>query len=278
MDLTVSDFLEHFLDEPEVDVIACYIEGFATGDGGRFVELAARARALGKTVIVFKAGKTPLGAKAAASHTASLAGDYDVARFCLEHAGVLVCGTLNEFEDNLKIFTLLGGRPAAGNRVGVISNAGFECSTVTDALHGLKLAVFDQDVKSVLDAHLPPFAHRDNPVDATPMAQTDAYAHATRAIIDGRDVDCAIIASVPVTPALNNLPPGPGHPEDIGAPDSQPSTFIDILSGSRKPAVVVIDSGALYDPMATMIETAGIPVFRKIDRAARALSLFVGAR
>jgi acyl-CoA synthetase (NDP forming) len=50
--------------------------------------------------------------------------------------------------------------------------------------------------------------------------------------------------------------------------------MVDIINGSAKPAVVVVDSGEIYDPMCRIIEKAGIPVFRKIDRAARALAAF----
>jgi acyl-CoA synthetase (NDP forming) len=279
MDLTVADFLEHFLSEPEVDVIACYIEGFQAGDGQRFIRLLGEARKAGKQVIVFKAGKTPLGAKAAASHTASLAGDYAIAQSCMVQSGAVVCDTLDEFEDMIKIFTLLAGRKVNGRRVGVMSNAGFECSTVTDALHDLKLQPFAADVKAALDEVLPSFAHRENPVDATPMAGTDAYAASVAAIIASDQVDCAILSSVPVTQALNNLPPSTEgrHREDITADESQPQQYIRILAGADKPAVVVIDSGVLYDPMVNLMENAGIPVFRKIDRASKALDRFVSA-
>ena len=90
MDLTVSDFLEYFLEDEKVKVLACYIEGFKPLDGERFVRLARAHRERGKRVIAFKAGKTPLGAKAAQSHTASLAGDYAVARCLMHEAGVHV--------------------------------------------------------------------------------------------------------------------------------------------------------------------------------------------
>jgi acyl-CoA synthetase (NDP forming) len=276
MDLTVSDFLAHFNEQKGIDVIACYVEGFRPGDGHRFLEEARRARELGKRVIIFKAGKTALGAQAAASHTASLAGDYAVARACLESAGVTVASSLDEFEDLLKTFTLLARRPARGRRVGIISNAGFECSTVMDQIDGLDLAGFDDDTQQLLDELLPGFAHRTNPIDCTPMTATEAFCESCRAILECPEVDVAILSSVPVTPALDNLPadPGGGHPENLESPDSQPSRMVAILMGSAKPAVVVVDSGRIYDPMCRMIETAGIPVFRKIDRAARALAAF----
>jgi len=276
MDLTVADFLEHFLAEPEVTVMACYVEGFRDGDGVRFLEFARAAREAGKRVIVFKAGKTPLGAQAAASHTASLAGNYAVAKSCLEGAGVAVAESLEHFEDLIMTFTLLAGRPAAGRRTGIISNAGFECSTVMDRLEGLSLAVFDEATQALLDEVLPPFAHRSNPIDCTPMTGTDAFVAACGAILDSPAVDAAILSSVPVTPALNNLPRAAdgSHPEDLDDPRSQPRQMMDVMDGSAKPAVVVVDSGNIYDPMCRMLLAAGVPVFRKIDRAARALAAF----
>jgi acyl-CoA synthetase (NDP forming) len=277
MDLTVADFLQHFLDEPGVDVIACYVEGFRPGDGDRFLAAARRAAAGGKRVIVFKAGKTALGAKAAASHTASLAGDYAIARGCLEAAGVVVADTLDEFEDLLKTFTLLAGKKVRGPRVGILSNAGFECSTVMDALGDLQLAAFDAGTRAVLEEALPPFAHRDNPVDATPMAPTAAYARSSAAILACAGVDTAILSAVPVTPALETLAAvaDGSHREDLLNSGSLGRQWVEIVGASDKPTVLVVDSGRLYDPLCRMLEEAGIPVFRKIDRAARALAAFV---
>jgi acyl-CoA synthetase (NDP forming) len=276
MDLTAADFLEHYAGRERIDVIGFYIEGFRPGDGARFLAAARRARARGQRVIVFKAGKTELGARAAASHTASLAGDYDVARDCLAAAGVAVAESLDEFEDLLKTFSLLAKRPPRGRRIGVLSNAGFECSTVTDALAGLELATFDAATLATLADVLPPFAHRDNPIDCTPMADTEAFVRSAEAVLACAGVDAGVISSVPVTPALDNLAPDPGgaHSEDVYAADSQAQRLIDIFGRSAKPVVFVVDSGRLYDPLAALVERAGVPVFRKIDRAARALAAF----
>ncbi|MBK7770143.1 MAG: acetate--CoA ligase family protein [bacterium] len=280
MDLTVSDFLAHYIEEPEVDVFACYVEGFRDGDGARFVEQARRARARGLRVVMFKAGRTALGAQAAASHTASLAGDYAVARACLEDAGVTVAETLDEFEDLIRTFTLLSGRPARGRRVGIISNAGFECSTVTDEMAGLELATLDEAARAVLDASLPPFAHRLNPVDATPMADSRAFSDCCAAILACGDVDAGLFSAVPVTGAMDTLPADPAglHREDIAGPDSLASRLLRVIEASPKPTVVVVDSGDLYQPFRRCFEAAGVPVFRKIDRAARALSAYCRGR
>jgi acyl-CoA synthetase (NDP forming) len=276
MDLTVADFLTHFLDDDRVDVVACYVEGFRPGDGERFMAGIREARRRGKRVIVFKAGKTALGAQAAASHTASLAGDYAVARACLAAAGADVAESLDEFEDLIMTFTMLAGRRPRGRRVGILSNAGFECSTVMDALGDLELASFDAGARSALDAALPAIAHRDNPVDATPMASTESYAASTRAILDCAAVDAAILSAVPVTGALETLEAATdgGHGEDITREGALGRRWLEIIGESEKPAVVVIDSGRPYDPLCRQIASAGVPVFRKIDRAARALAAF----
>ncbi|MHB8080536.1 MAG: acetate--CoA ligase family protein [Candidatus Krumholzibacteriia bacterium] len=276
MDLTVSDFLAHFADDPEIGVVACYVEGFRAGDGARFLTMARTCRARGQRVIVFKAGRTALGAQAAASHTASLAGDYAVAHACLTAAGVTVAESLDEFEDLIKTFTLLHARPAAGRRVGILSNAGFECATATDVLDGLRLAAFDVDTRAALDAALPSYAHRDNPIDATPIAGTDGWARAAGAVLACPEVDCAILSAVPVTPALDNLPRDPQgrHAEDLDAPGSQAGRMLELWRRDRKPWVAVVDAGPLYDPLASRLERGGVPVFRKIDRAVRALAAF----
>ncbi|MCP4293103.1 MAG: hypothetical protein GY780_14850, partial [bacterium] len=191
-------------------------------------------------------------------------------------AGVTVAESLDQFEDLIKTFTLLANKKFAGLKVGIISNAGFECSTVMDRLQGLELATFDDRSQKVLDEILPSFAHRSNPIDCTPMTGTNAFVGSCGEMLASDSVDLAILASVPVTPTLDNLPASKDgvHRENLLGKNSQPSKMIKIIQASAKPAVVVVDSGVLYDPMCRMIEESGIPVFRKIDRAAMALSAF----
>jgi acyl-CoA synthetase (NDP forming) len=276
MDLTVSDFLEYFEGEADVSILACYVEGFQPLDGERFVRIARRLREKGKRVIAFKGGKTPLGAKAAQSHTASLAGDYAVARSLMEQAGVVVAETLDMFEDYVKIFTMLAGREVAGRRAAVLSNAGFECASVLDGLFGLTAASLSGETKRRLTACLPAVAHADNPVDATPMAETPRFVEAAEALLDDPGVDALIVSPVPVTPALDNLAPDlvGTHTENIHAPGSLPQELLRLFRKTKKPVVVNVDSGRLYDDFVAVLQRGGIPVFRKIDRASRALSAF----
>ena len=280
MDLTIADFMEHYLDDTSVQVIACYFEGFLPLDGLRFVELVREHSRRGRTVIVYKAGRTALGAEAASSHTASLAGDYAVVRALLGDAGAIVVETLDEFEDFTKLFTMLYDRVPTGRRVGVISNAGFECTSAMDSLCRLERAVFSEATKRRLAACLPNIAHADNPVDATPMATTDRFIQAVEAVVEDAAVDALIVSAVPVTPALNDLAPDPAgiHPENIHSADSLPQELIRVFRSSAKPIVAAIDSGHLYDDCVLLLQCAGIPTYRKIDRATRALSRYCAAR
>jgi acyl-CoA synthetase (NDP forming) len=274
MDLTVSDFLEYFEGDETVSILACYVEGFQPLDGERFVRIARRLRRKGKRVLAFKGGKTPLGARAAQSHTASLAGDYAVARSLMEQAGVVVTETLDMFEDYVKIFTMLDGRTIAGRRLAVLSNAGFECASVLDELYGLTAAVLSDETRRRLSACLPAVAHADNPVDATPMAATPQFVEAAEALLEDPGVDALLVSPVPVTPALDNLAPDlvGTHSENIHAPGSLPQELLRLFRKTQKPLVVNVDSGRLYDDFVMVLQRGGVPVFRKIDRASRALS------
>jgi acyl-CoA synthetase (NDP forming) len=274
MDLTVADFLEHFREDDSVKVLACYVEGFRHRDGERFVALAEEIRRRGRRVIVFKAGKTSLGARAAQSHTASLAGDYAVARELMEDAGCIVAQTLNMFEDYVKIFTLLFDRIPRGRRLGVLSNAGFECAAVVDKLYALEPAVLTAATRRLLRECLPDIAHADNPVDATPMATTRQFIAAAAALLDDPGVDALLVSPIPATPALDDLAPDivGTHSENIYATSSLPQELLRLHRQGRKPMVVSVDSGRLYDDFVTVLQRGGIPVYRKIDRASRALS------
>lgn len=277
MDLTASDLLEYYLEhEPEARIFSFYVEGFPPGEGARFAHLVRRATASGRAVVVYKAGKTAIGARAAASHTASMTGDYEIARSLLAGAGAIVTETLNMFEDYTKILTMLDGATLAGRRVGVITNAGFEAGAVSDHLYALEMASFGEGTRQALRATLPDIAHTGNPVDATPMADTASFVEAVRAIAADPGVDMLVVSAIPAAPTLDVLAPDLSgeHRENIFAMGSLPAELIRLHRSIGKPMVVAIDSGRLYDPSVVLLQRAGIPVYRKIDRASRALSAF----
>ncbi len=283
MDLTVGEYLEYLQDDEEIDVYAVYVEGFKPLDGRRVLEAVARIAGRGATVVLYRAGRTAAGAKATASHTASIAGDYVVTRGLAEAAGAVVADTQEDFEDLVRLFARMGRAPLDGRRLAAVSNAGFECVAIADNLGALELAAFAPGtvarladvfararIDSVVDLH--------NPLDLTPMAGDAPYEAVVRAVVDDPGVDLAVVGCVPLTGALATLAAGPGHGEDLTRADSVVQRLVRLRQEIVKPWVAVVDAGALYDPMAHALAEAGIPTFRSADRALRALDRFAAAR
>lgn len=279
IDVTATDYLLALKNDPGVDFFVFYIEGFKPGDGERFLAAAKEATESGRSIILYKAGRTEAGAAAVASHTAAMAGDYAVMKRLLEEAGVIVIESLDEVEDAIKVFALLDDRRPAGPRVGIFSNAGFECSVAADSLDSLVLAAFSEETERNLHAALPPgIIDVHNPVDATPLTNAVNYGRCLEAILADEGVDCLMAANVAPTPFMENLAAGEGHNEDIRRENSYPNVTIRVFRSTAKPMVACLNSGPLYDPAARMIEDAGIPCYRKIDRAMKAFGLFVRHR
>lgn len=286
LDLTAGDYLTYLQDRPEVELIAVYLEGFKPGDGQRFLEAARKAIKAGKKIVVYKSGRSPEGQRATSSHTASVAGDYVVCRSLLAQAGVIVAETIDEFENFIKGLIYLAGKKINGNKVGLMSNAGFESVIMADNLRGedgdLVLGEFSQQTIARIFQVLQPLGidrlqDVHNPLDVTPMADDATFCGCAQAIVEDENVDCAVISCVPMTAALQTLPPGEGHQENIYDPGSFASRMIDLFQKTNKPLVVNIDAGKLYDPLVEHLENAGLPVFRRCDQAVRFLRKYINS-
>ncbi len=144
VDLTSGDYLEFLAGDSGIEVFAFYVEGFRPLDGLRWIRAAERVAGSGRPVILYRAGRTPEGSKASASHTAAIAGDAVVARELAAGAGVVVADSLEEFEDLVRLFTLLSGRRLAGRRLAAMSNAGFETVAFADSLSRFELATLSE--------------------------------------------------------------------------------------------------------------------------------------
>jgi acyl-CoA synthetase (NDP forming) len=283
MDLTVGDYLTYLKDDGGIDVFAVYVEGFRPLDGLRFLEAARAITKQGRTVILYRAGRTPAGAQASASHTASIAGDYAVMRALCAHAGVVVAESLDEFEDLVVLFSALGRRTVSGWRLAAVSNAGFECVAIADSLGRFTLPPFSADAARTLEAifvrsRIDKVVDIHNPIDLTPMTGDEAYADTVRALLDDEHFDAVVVGVVPLTAALNTLPPGVGHREDLAGPDGIVARLAALKRNAGKPWVAVVDAGPIYDPMVRALEAAGIPTFRTADRALRLLNVYCAER
>ncbi len=282
MDLMIGDYLAYLKDDPDIRVFAVYVEGFRPLDGRQFLKAAADIVAGGRTVILYRAGRTAAGAQASASHTASIAGDYAVTRELAQSAGVVVAETLRDYEDLIKLFTWLGEKAVGGWRLGAISNAGFECVAIADNLGRFELPAFDEmtaaRLESVLkSSRIDTVVDVHNPLDLTPMAGDAAYEESVRAVLYASNIDAAIVGCVPLTPAMNTLPAGPAHREDLTREDSFVNRMVRLKHATIKPWIAAVDAGKVYDPLVAQLEANQVPTFREADRALRLFNVFVAA-
>lgn len=278
LDLTIADYVKIVGRRSDIDAIGVYVEGFNDADGLAFLEAVAEVTAAGKVVVFYKAGRTETGRSAAAGHTASLAGDYDVCQAAVGQAGALVATTFKEFEQLLELATALHGKPARGVRIAAVSNAGYETVGMADTIRGaryevtipmLSEATRAKLVEALALHKLDKLVNARNPLDLTPMATDQAYEDCIRVLLNAAEIDAAVVAAVPLTPALLTTP------DEVEKPGSLPERLSRLLREIDKPLVAVIDCGALYDPLARMIRSAGVPVFRSGDQAVRSLGLYL---
>lgn len=287
IDLTVSDYLNYFKDDEEAKVFGVYVEGFLPADGLAFAEAACKiVRQEGKMIVLYKAGRTPEGRLATASHTASVAGDYSVAKAICEEAGVIVADSILDFENYVKNLSFLADKVIRGNRIALISNAGFECVTMADNLKNdqeFVLAEFSDETKikiAVLMEKLGIHRLQDvkNPMDTTPVADDAVFAECVSAMLGDENVDCAIVSPVPMTPSMQTLVPGRFHGENVYHPNSIAMRLIDVFNKTDKPFVVNIDAGDIFSPMVDCLEQAGVPTFKRADVAVKFLRKYINNR
>ena len=163
-DLDEDDLLTYFEQDDNTDVVAMHAEDLK--DGRSFAEVAKRVSRK-KPVVMLKAGRTQLGARAAASHTGALAGNDKVYDDILRASGVIRAYSLN---DMLQFSRGLPVLPAPrGENIVIITGAGGSGVLLADAVvdHGLSLMKFPPDLDEAFKQYIPPFGASGNPVDIT---------------------------------------------------------------------------------------------------------------
>ncbi|MCA9620285.1 MAG: hypothetical protein KC731_14785, partial [Myxococcales bacterium] len=272
IDLTLGDHLAHLESDPDLAVVACYVEGFRPGDGRAFLEATQHMAREGKLVLVHHAGRSPAGAAATRSHTASIASDAVVLRELARAAGALVTESLDELDDLIRLGC--GWRERRiGPRVAALSNAGYECVTFADAADGLAWADLGAATRETLatiadERGLGELVAVDNPLDVTPMLDDAGLLLAAQTLLADPSVDLALLGLVPMTPALSTLDPAGGLVTGLG----------ELWRGRREAFLAVVDAGAQYQPLAVALQRVGIPVVSAADRAMRAAARYVAWR
>ncbi len=269
IDLPPSEMVAHVVGDEAIDVVAVYVEGFSDGDGRALVEVASESRV---PVIVYKAGRTSAGMLATASHTASISGDYTIARAAFREANIIEAETIDDLVGLMKCFSLLAASRVTGRNVVVISNAGYEKTNAADNFDELELATFDDETASRLRAILPPFVGVDPLLDLTPMANNDVYAQSLRLCLESAAVDAVVLSVVPHSPAIGSA----------DADSSLADALASVYRGFHKPVVaaVTVEGGSdyIYNRMREELEREGIPTTIYAEDAARLLDRFISYR
>jgi len=168
--LETLDFADFILDEGKVSALLMLLEDVKSPD--TFRRVAEKALKAGVPIIVNKIGQSEAGARAAASHTAALAGSYDAYRAMFERYGLIEGRDLGEMVDIAAGFVAFGSRLPMGRRVGISTASGGGGGWMADACAaaGLEIPQLEAATRARIDVHLPAYGTSQNPVDATAQA------------------------------------------------------------------------------------------------------------
>ncbi|MDM8001157.1 MAG: CoA-binding protein [Dehalococcoidia bacterium] len=207
-DINESDLLPYLADDPSTNVISMHLEDIK--DGRRFLRAATYAAAR-KPVLILKPGRSEAGARAAASHTGSLAGDDLVYGSAFSQAGAIRLRTWREYWEIPKALSL---QPLAkGNRIAIVTATGGAGVMLTDAAveAGLVVAAFTPATRERLGVLSPRLAN--NPVDVGPLMSVrespfTIYEEVVPAVLSDPNVDCLTIVchfGQPIVHVLSGL-------------------------------------------------------------------------
>lgn len=193
-DVGERELVESCARDPNSRVIIIYSEGIS--DGRAFMETALEVTPK-KPLIIVKAGATSSGARAASSHTGSLAGSAKVYKAAFKQCGVLTASSIEELFDIAFLFAF---QPLIrGNRIAIVTNAGGPGVMAADAIEnfGLQLATLSPDTIRSLRSLLPPAANIYNPVDVLGDALADRYGAALDIVLKDEGVDGVLAMLTP---------------------------------------------------------------------------------
>ncbi|MEE9254698.1 MAG: acetate--CoA ligase family protein [Pseudomonadales bacterium] len=189
-DIDEDDLLVFFEQDPNTEVIAMHLEDLK--DGRAFAEVAERVSKK-KPVVVLKAGRTAVGARAANSHTGALAGDDRVYDAVLRQSGVIRALSLNdmlEFARGLQVLPT-----PKGENVVILTGAGGSGVLLSDACvdNGLELMRFPDDLDAAFKEFIPPFGASGNPVDITGGEPPTTYRNTIELALNDERIHALIL-------------------------------------------------------------------------------------
>jgi acyl-CoA synthetase (NDP forming) len=279
IDLDESDFLEYFADDPETKVVGAYVEGVR--DGRRFLQALKRASSA-KPVVVLKGGRTSAGGRAAASHTAALAGTSRVWEAALAQSGALAVGAVEDLIDMLIAFSYMHRAIALAPRprLAMVGAGGGRSVLTADLCEELGLSVppLPPDVDARVAERAPDLAGWvTNPVDQSILAGSG---------LGGGQV----LEWLDESPAIDLLLGNMNEAWAFGRPNAGDvltrvaERFIRVARKTQKPFAVALGPSDYPDEARWRLVSdarerlvgAGLAVFPSVERAVRALAAFAG--
>ena len=191
-DLGAGAFLEYMVQDPSTDVIMLFIEGIR--DVEKFLAAARRAAEVGKPVIVTKVGRSGAGQRAAASHTASMAGWSAAYDAVFAKYGFIVS---NDMDEAVAIAAVVASNPLPkGDRVAVltVSGGGGIWGADTVSMQGLQVPALSAGIQSEIKKWMPSYGAAGNPVDVTAQGVSSGGLQKSIELFDVSDeVDATLL-------------------------------------------------------------------------------------
>jgi len=252
-DVDETDLIEALGEDAETDVILGYVESI--DDGRKFMQTVARVTRI-KPVVIFKSGRTSAGARAASSHTGSLAGSDSAYEAAFRQCGVFRAKTVEELFDLARCFAC--GRLPASGAVAIVTNAGGPGIIATDAIEEsfLHMAQLSEATRTALKEQLPPQANVNNPVDVLGDAKAARYRLALDLV--GADPNVASVLTV--------LTPQTSTEVDLTA-----MAVADAAESIDKPFLTAFMGSASVQDAWDILDRRRVPNFSRPDSAVRAL-------
>ncbi|MGD8968460.1 MAG: acetate--CoA ligase family protein [Anaerolineae bacterium] len=257
-DVSMADALASLAADAQTRVAVAYIEGLP--QGRQFVEVAS-ALTRQKPLVVVKAGSTPSGTRAVASHTGALAGENRAFEAACHRVGALQVEDLQELIDASLALNYRG--LLRGTRIALLTNAGGPAAVGADALdrQGLHLVELSADTQGRLKEICPAGTMTGNPVDMLGGAEPGHFAAALEVLVDAPEVDGVLVAFVPqaltgppeVAAAVGGAALALGRRADAAA---------------EKPVVCCIYGGRAIDEAARTLHAHSVPHYLTPARAA----------
>ena len=251
LDVDWGDLLYYLGDDPHTKSIVMYMESI--GNAESFLS-AAREVSLSKPIIVIKAGRTDAAAKAAASHTGSLAGSDDVLDAAFRRCGVLRVDMLSHL---FSMAEVLAKQPRPrGPRLTIVTNAGGPGVLATDALveGGGQLATLSEETMNAFNDVLPRHWSHNNPIDILGDADAKRYTESVKIAVADPESDGLMVILTP---------------QDMTNPTLTAEQMRQVVSETKKPVLASWMGGPDVVAGVDILNRANIPTFDYPDMAAR---------